>query len=71
MPGQSIVTSQKGLVTSFKITIGQKMRKLRKVTSATLKIGKLSLALVTSKFQELCLNTFTQIQVDLKQKGIC
>ena len=43
-------------MTPFKLNIGKKMLKFRKVTSANFKIGKLSIAWATSNFQELFVN---------------
>ena len=50
---------------SFKLNVGQKMLRFRKVAFGNLQIEKLSAALATSNFQELFVNKF-ELRVNLK-----
>ena len=53
-----MVTSQKRLMTLFKLNIGRKMLRFRKVALANLKIGKRFLSLANPNFQGLFGNKF-------------
>ena len=52
VPRTKKTTTQKRLMTSFKLNFGQKMPRFRKVVSGNLKIEKLPITLATSNFQE-------------------
>ena len=53
-----LVTSQKRLKMSFKLTIDQKMLKFWKVAAGNLKIGKLPVTLAVLNFHELFVMKF-------------
>ena len=53
-----LVSSQKRLMTSFKLNIGQKLLKFWKVISKNLKIGNFPATLATSNFQKLLVNKY-------------